>query len=80
MARPVTISGCLSRSHYCGHHVVLTRVSLPSLYTVSISNQGKMGLVGALSVGVHIKLKGLGEAAKEVAVLMIICSMFNLIT
>ena len=40
-ARPVTVIGYSSRSHYCGHSVVITRVSLPSLYTSSSLSQEK---------------------------------------
>ena len=36
IARPISVIGSFSWLPYCGHNVVLTRVSLPNLYTASI--------------------------------------------
>ena len=51
-AGPVTLIGCWSRSHYCGHNVVPIWVSLPGLYTSTISNQ-EMCLLLGLSFWCH---------------------------
>ena len=47
MARSVTVIGCMTRSHQRGYNVLLIRVPLPSLYTVTISSQEK-GLLAAI--------------------------------
>ena len=56
IARPVTVIGCLARSHYGGtNHSCITQ-NIPSFYTASFSSQEK-GLVKATVVnGVQFEI------------------------